>query len=139
MVRSRSMDCWVQGNSPVGQQGLTSRLPRVSKLVSGSRESAGGRRVKKGTLREVAAAMFANLNHVAIVSDNYANLSIWYRAMFGLEVKTNARFEAFAMSIGDGYVGMNVNPRMAGRQAGFDHFGIQVEDVETVRERVARK
>ena len=83
--------------------------------------------------------MFAKLNHVAIVSDNYANLSIWYRAMFGLEVKTNARFEAFAMSIGDGYVGMNVNPRMAGRQAGFDHFGIQVADVETVRERVAKK
>ena len=34
---------------------------------------------------------------------------------------------------------MNVNPRMAGRQAGFDHFGIQVEDVERVRARVAKK
>ena len=56
--------------------------------------------------------------------------------IFGLEVKTNAKFEASAMSIGDGYVGMNINPRMAGRQAGFDHFGIQVEDVETVRQRV---
>ena len=43
------------------------------------------------------------------------------------------------MSIGDGYVGMNINPRMAGRQAGFDHFGIQVEDVEVVRERVIKK
>jgi len=83
--------------------------------------------------------MFARLNHVAIVSENYAQLAVWYRAAFGLEVKTNARFEASAMSIGDGYVGMNVNPRMAGRQAGFDHFGIQVEDVDTVRERVARK
>jgi catechol 2,3-dioxygenase-like lactoylglutathione lyase family enzyme len=28
---------------------------------------------------------------------------------------------------------------MAGRQAGFDHFGIQVEDIELVRERVAKK
>ena len=83
--------------------------------------------------------MFAKLNHVAIVSENYALLSVWYRAAFGLEVKTNAKFEASAMSIGDGYVGMNVNPRMAGRQAGFDHFGIQVEDVAVVRERVAKK
>jgi predicted enzyme related to lactoylglutathione lyase len=83
--------------------------------------------------------MFAKLNHVAIVSENYAQLSVWYRAAFGLEVKTNAKFEASAMSIGDGYVGMNVNPRMAGRQAGFDHFGIQVEDIELVRERVAKK
>jgi predicted enzyme related to lactoylglutathione lyase len=83
--------------------------------------------------------MFARLNHVAIVSDNYTLLSVWYRALFGLEVKNNARFEASAMSIGDGYVGMNINPRMAGRQAGFDHFGIQVVDVETVRERVSKK
>ncbi len=66
-------------------------------------------------------------------------MAVWYRAAFGLEVKTNAKFEASAMSIGDGYVGMNINPRMAGRQAGFDHFGIQVEDVEAVRERVAKK
>lgn len=83
--------------------------------------------------------MFAKLNHVAIVSENYTQLAVWYRAAFGLEVKTNAKFEASAMSIGDGYVGMNINPRMAGRQAGFDHFGIQVEDVEVVRERVAKK
>jgi predicted enzyme related to lactoylglutathione lyase len=83
--------------------------------------------------------MFARLNHVAIVSDNYALLSVFYRALFGLEIKVNAKFEASAMSVGDGYVGMNVNPRMAGRQAGFDHFGIQVEDVERVRARVAKK
>jgi predicted enzyme related to lactoylglutathione lyase len=83
--------------------------------------------------------MFAKLNHVAVVSENYALLAVWYRAAFGLEVKTNAKFEASAMSIGDGYVGMNINPRMAGRQAGFDHFGILVEDVEAVRERVAKK
>lgn len=88
---------------------------------------------------KVPPPMFAKLNHVAIVSENYALLSVWYRAAFGLEVKTNAKFEASAMSIGDGYVGMNVNPRMAGRQAGFDHFGIQVEDVAVVRERVAKK
>lgn len=83
--------------------------------------------------------MFAKLNHVAVVSDNYTLLAVWYRAAFGLEVKTNAKFEASAMSIGDGYVGMNVNPRMAGRQAGFDHFGIQVDDVEVVRERITKR
>jgi predicted enzyme related to lactoylglutathione lyase len=83
--------------------------------------------------------MLAKLNHVAIVLKNYALLSVWYRAAFGLEVKTNAKFEASAMSIGDGYLGMSVNPRMSGRQAGFDPFGIQVEDVDVVRERVAEK
>ena len=83
--------------------------------------------------------MFAKLNHVAIVSDNYTKVAVFYRALFNLDQKVNAKFEASAMSIGDGYVGMNVNPRVSGRQAGFDHFGIQVEDVELVRERVAKK
>ena len=53
--------------------------------------------------------------------------------------KSHAKYEASAFSISDGYVGMNVNPRVAGRQAGFDHFGIQVEDVELVRQRVQKK
>jgi predicted enzyme related to lactoylglutathione lyase len=83
--------------------------------------------------------MFAKLNHVAIVSDNYAAQGIFYRALFDLKTGSSARFEASAMAIGDGYVGMNINPRAPGRQAGFDHFGIQVEDVELVRSRVAKK
>src|SRR6266545_3767443 len=31
---------------------------------------------------------------------------------------------------------MNVNSRRPGRQAGFDHFGIEVEDIEAIRARV---
>jgi catechol 2,3-dioxygenase-like lactoylglutathione lyase family enzyme len=83
--------------------------------------------------------MFAKLNHVAIVSDNYAAQGIFYRALFDLKTGSSARFEASALAIGDGYVGMNINPRAPGRQAGLDHFGIQVEDVDLVRSRVAKK
>jgi len=36
------------------------------------------------------------------------------------------------VAVSDGYVGMNVNSRKAGRQAGFDHFGFEVDDVERV-------
>ena len=83
--------------------------------------------------------MFAKLNHVAIVSDNYAAQGIFYRALFDLKSGSTARFEASALALGDGYVGMNINPRAPGRQAGFDHFGIQVDNVDLVRERVAKK
>jgi predicted enzyme related to lactoylglutathione lyase len=83
--------------------------------------------------------MFAKLNHVAIVSDNYAAQGVFYQYMFDLKAGAAAKFNAGALAIGDGYVGMNINPRVAGRQGGLDHFGIQVEDVETVRERVAKK
>ena len=44
-----------------------------------------------------------------------------------------------AVVVGDGYIGLNINPRRAGRQAGFDHFGFEVEDVETVFARFQEK
>jgi catechol 2,3-dioxygenase-like lactoylglutathione lyase family enzyme len=82
--------------------------------------------------------MFAKLNHVAIVSENYALLAQFYEAMFGM--KTSARSRAGrAITMGDGYVGLNINPRRAGRAAGLDHFGIEVADVETVYERFRKQ
>lgn len=83
--------------------------------------------------------MFAKLNHVALISDNYAAQAVFYRALFGLKSASTAENEASAMAMGDGYVGMQIIPRFPGRQAGIDHFGIQVDDVDTVRERVAKK
>ena len=82
--------------------------------------------------------MFANMKHMAIVSDNYALLGRFYEAVFGMKPSRSARPEA-AVVVGDGYVGMNINPRRAGRQAGFDHFGFEVEDVETVFARLKEK
>src|SRR3954468_24290117 len=43
-----------------------------------------------------------------------------------------------AITVGDGYVGLNINPRKAGRPAGVDHFGVEGEDVETVLERLRK-
>jgi catechol 2,3-dioxygenase-like lactoylglutathione lyase family enzyme len=43
------------------------------------------------------------------------------------------------VDIGDGYVGLNINPRKGGRPAGLDHFGVEVEDVEIVFERMRSK
>jgi predicted enzyme related to lactoylglutathione lyase len=82
--------------------------------------------------------MFAKLNHVALISDNYGAQSIFYKALFDLKTGSSAKFESTAIAIGDGYVGMNIIPRFPGRQGGFDHFGIQVDDVDVVRERVAK-
>ena len=79
--------------------------------------------------------MFAQLNHIAIVSENYAQLSKFYEAMFGMTTSSKTR-PARAVTVRDGYVGLNINPRRAGRSAGFDHFGIQVEDAETAFDRM---
>jgi predicted enzyme related to lactoylglutathione lyase len=83
--------------------------------------------------------MFGKLNHLAITTDQYTLLGMFYRAAFGLKVSGDTARELSAISVGDGYVGMTLIPRRGGRKAGLDHFGIEVEDLEKVRAKVARK
>jgi len=81
--------------------------------------------------------MFAKINHIATISENYAVAGKFYEAIFGMKTSAKAR-AARAVTVGDGYVGLNINPRKAGRPARLDHFGIQIEDVETVLDRLRR-
>jgi predicted enzyme related to lactoylglutathione lyase len=82
--------------------------------------------------------MFSKLNHVAIVSEDYAGEAQFYQAVFGMKTSKNALLGT-AITVGDGYVGLNINPRYAGRPAHLDHFGIEVEDVERVFDRMQKK
>lgn len=83
--------------------------------------------------------MFAKLNHLAITTDQYTVLGMFYRAYFGLKVSGVTERERSAISVGDGYVGMTLIPRRAGRRGGLDHFGIEVEDFDLACERIAKK
>ena len=82
--------------------------------------------------------MFAQMKHMAIVSSNCNQEGDFYRDVFGLKRSGLARAGG-AVVVRDGYVGLNLNPRAPGRQAGFDHFGFEVENVETVFARVNEK
>ena len=78
--------------------------------------------------------MSGKLRHLAIVSERPAVLSAFYRELFGL---TGSPPEPGAAAVAsDGYIGFNVNPRVPGRQGGFDHFGFEVDDVDDVRDRL---
>lgn len=79
--------------------------------------------------------MPAKLNHIAIISENYALSARFYEAVFGMRTASVARPRR-AVTVGDGYVGLNINPRKTGRPARLDHFGIQVDDVEAALERI---
>ncbi|MDF2119780.1 VOC family protein [Roseiarcaceae bacterium H3SJ34-1] len=83
--------------------------------------------------------MFSKLNHLAITTDHYTVLGMFYRAAFGLKVSGDVSREMSAISVGDGNLGMTLIPRRGGRKAGLDHFGIEVEDLEKVRARAAEK
>jgi catechol 2,3-dioxygenase-like lactoylglutathione lyase family enzyme len=83
-------------------------------------------------------SVFAKINHVAIVSEKYALLASFYESLFGMKRSPKGKINR-AITVGDGYVGLNINPRKAGRPAGLDHFGVQVEDVDTVFDRIRTK
>ena len=79
--------------------------------------------------------MFAKINHVAMMSTNYAMLGKFYEVLFGMKTSPNTRPQS-AITVGDGYVGLNINPRREGRQARLDHFGIEVDDVPETLDRI---
>ena len=83
--------------------------------------------------------MFAKINHVAIVSQQYALLANFYQSLFGMRTSKTFERTVRAITVGDGYVGLNINPRKAGRPAALDHFGVEVEDVATVLDRMKTK
>ena len=82
--------------------------------------------------------MFAQMRHMAIVTSNANHEGDFYRDVFGMRRSGLVRAGG-AVVVGDGYVGLNLNPRAPGRQAGFDHFGFEVQDVELVFSRLKEK
>ncbi|MFM1816542.1 MAG: hypothetical protein RLZ98_3237 [Pseudomonadota bacterium] len=81
--------------------------------------------------------MSAKINHVAIVSEKYTLLAAFYQSVFKMNRSAKDR-PSRAITVGDGYVGLNINPRKAGRPAGLDHFGIQVDSMEETYERLRK-
>ncbi len=69
------------------------------------------------------------IRHIAIVSDQYALQGRFYEAIFGMRAAEDKRPER-AVTVSDGYVGLNINPRKPGRTAGLDHFGLEVDDAD---------
>ena len=81
--------------------------------------------------------MTAKLKHIALVSDNYALQGKFYEAAFGMRTAADPRPDR-AVTVSDGYVGLNINPRKPGRPAGLDHFGLEVDELEPVLERLRK-
>jgi catechol 2,3-dioxygenase-like lactoylglutathione lyase family enzyme len=81
--------------------------------------------------------MTAKLKHIALVSDQYALQGKFYEAAFGMRTAADPRPER-AVTVGDGYVGLNINPRKPGRPAGLDHFGLEVDEVAPILERLKK-
>jgi catechol 2,3-dioxygenase-like lactoylglutathione lyase family enzyme len=77
------------------------------------------------------------IRHIAIVSDQYALQGRFYEAIFGMRAAEDKRPER-AVTVSDGYVGLNINPRKPGRTAGLDHFGFEVDDADAACGKLAK-
>ncbi|MGE5540187.1 MAG: VOC family protein [Gemmatimonas sp.] len=82
--------------------------------------------------------MPAKINHVAIMSERFSATARFYQAVFGFKAPSNDRI-VNAITVGDGYVGVNINPRKPGRPARLDHFGIEVDDAEATLARMKER
>jgi predicted enzyme related to lactoylglutathione lyase len=82
--------------------------------------------------------MLAQINHMAMSSHHWPMVGRFYEAVFGLRNTGRSR-PLNAVTVGDGYAGLNINPIRDGFAGGLDHFGITVEDAGEVLERARRK
>ena len=83
--------------------------------------------------------MFAKINHMAMISPIYPMLANFYEAYFGLKRSGKTSRPLNAVTVGDGYVGLNINPLRDGYVGGLDHFGVVVDDIDTVLKRAREK
>ena len=68
--------------------------------------------------------MFAQINHMAMISPHYAALGKYYEAVFGLKTSTNPR-PAQAVTVGDGETRTRENQATGGSRSSddlLDHY-----------------
>src|SRR5205085_12090703 len=106
-----------------------------NRITTGSRRWRSSQAIRECVKGE---RVFAQINHMAIISPGYPILEKFYEAVFGLKPSQKIR-PGSAATIGDGYVGLNLIPRRDGYVEGIDHFGMVVDDVEPVLERMQKK
>ena len=83
--------------------------------------------------------MFARIKHAAIYTQNPQSTIAFYEKILGMKQITTAITEANRGHISDGLIGFAVLARRPGIPAGLDHFGFEVEDIETVRGRIKKQ
>jgi catechol 2,3-dioxygenase-like lactoylglutathione lyase family enzyme len=89
--------------------------------------------------------MSAQIKHVAFASNNAPRLARFYESLFGMKRSKSSPPPSpdpepldATVGISDGNIGMVIIRRAPGFIAALDHFGIEVEDIESVCARIQR-
>jgi catechol 2,3-dioxygenase-like lactoylglutathione lyase family enzyme len=83
--------------------------------------------------------MFAQIKHAAIYTQHPDATIPFYEKILGMKRSTTAVLETNRGHLSDGLIGLAVLARRPGIPAGLDHFGFEVNDIDTVLERIKNK
>lgn len=79
--------------------------------------------------------MKARINHFTILSENNYALGRYYEGFFHMRpAGVPGAYED--VRVGDGRVGLNIKPRLAGYRAHLDHFGVETDDMDLALKRI---
>src|SRR5437762_8312079 len=81
--------------------------------------------------------MGTRIRHLAILSDRAPQLARFYQKVFGMN-PGNAEVRRAAL-LGDGYLGLNINPGGIGKKLGLNHWGFEVDDIAEVQARLQER
>jgi catechol 2,3-dioxygenase-like lactoylglutathione lyase family enzyme len=86
--------------------------------------------------------MFAKIRHVAVITENWDRMAKFYQTIFGMKKITNGmtdergEYNKNRGHLSDGVIGLALLQRQPGFRSGFDHFGLEVDEVQKVRDRL---
>ena len=61
-----------------------------------------------------------------------------YETLFGMELDQTLRSPEFGEFLSDGNIKFNLRPRLAGHRVGLDHFGIEVDEMAALMDKLRR-
>jgi predicted enzyme related to lactoylglutathione lyase len=88
--------------------------------------------------------MFSRIRHIAVYTENYARMFAFYQTVFGMRKITSGmtdekgEYDPERGHLSDGVMGFALLQRHAGIRSGLDHFGFEVQDIETVLGRIRK-
>jgi len=78
----------------------------------------------------------ARISHVTTMSSNPTTIGTMYECVFGLSYPTSTELVSYGEVLTDGIVNLNLHRRLPGQRLGLDHFGIEVDDVKAVLDKI---
>ena len=83
--------------------------------------------------------MSARIRHLALYTENQEGMSTFYKNVFGMKRITQSFNNPNQGHISDGVIGLAVLKRRPGFASALDHFGFEVDDVDSILDRLKNK